>query len=225
MNISFSGAPAEQRQSPALRIVMTAVFAALTLLATFVFKIQTPAFGYIHIGECFVILSGIMLGPLYGGLAAGIGSGLADLLGGYAIWAPGTFFIKLASAAAAGLLFRTLSGHAKRSGNAAFQTESPENDTFNGESEKPSRKTKKAGHFFPAVIIGGVSGEAVMILGYFLYNILVICLANGSFTHAGFASAVSLSVLDIPFNLIQAAVGIVLAVLLAPLFKKLSGRG
>ena len=54
------------------QIVMTAMFAALTLLATFIIKIQTPTFGYIHLGDAFVLLSGFFLGPFLGGLAAGI---------------------------------------------------------------------------------------------------------------------------------------------------------
>ena len=79
-------------------IVMAAMFAALTLVATSVLKISTPAFGYIHVGDTFVILSGIIMGSLLGPFAAGIGAGLADLLGGFAIWAPGTTVIKFLTA-------------------------------------------------------------------------------------------------------------------------------
>ena len=87
------------------QIVMTAMFAALTLLATFIIKIQTPTFGYIHLGDAFVLLSGFFLGPFLGGLAAGIGSALSDLLGGYAIWVPGTFVIKYFTAFVAAFVF------------------------------------------------------------------------------------------------------------------------
>ena len=83
-----------QKSNPTKTIAVTAMFAALTLLATSVLKIPTPTMGYIHIGDAFVLLSGICLGPIYGGLAAGIGSALADLLGGYVAWVPGTFLIK-----------------------------------------------------------------------------------------------------------------------------------
>ncbi len=39
-------------------------------LATFIIKI--PVFqGYIHLGDAFTLLSGIILGPLYGALPAG----------------------------------------------------------------------------------------------------------------------------------------------------------
>ena len=65
------------------KIVMTALFAALACVATMSIRIPTPGTsGYIHPGDAIVILSGIILGPAYGFLAAGIGSCMADLLGG-----------------------------------------------------------------------------------------------------------------------------------------------
>ena len=66
------------------KLVLTALFAALTCVATMIIRIPTPGTGgYIHPGDALVILSGIILGPLYGFLAAGLGSCLSDFLGGY----------------------------------------------------------------------------------------------------------------------------------------------
>lgn len=77
------------------KLVMAALFAALTYVATSVIKIPTPGTGgYIHPGDAIVILSGIFLGPVYGGLSAAIGSMLSDLLGGYMNYVPITFVIK-----------------------------------------------------------------------------------------------------------------------------------
>lgn len=77
------------------RIVFSALFAALTCVATMSIKVPTPGTGgYIHPGDAVVILSGILLGPLYGALAGGIGSAMADLIGGYFIYVPITFVIK-----------------------------------------------------------------------------------------------------------------------------------
>src|SRR5574344_1143290 len=76
------------------KITITALFAALTFVATMVIKIPTPGTsGYIHPGDALVILSGVFLGPVYGFLAAGLGSMLSDLLGGYFLYAPVTFLI------------------------------------------------------------------------------------------------------------------------------------
>ena len=41
-----------------------------------------------------MLLCGWLLGPIYGALAAGIGSGLADVLSSWVIYAPATFVIK-----------------------------------------------------------------------------------------------------------------------------------
>ena len=75
-----------------LRIVLTALMAAMACVATMVIKIPIPATGgYINLGDSIVLLSGVVLGPVYGGLAAGLGSALADLRGGYGVFAPATF--------------------------------------------------------------------------------------------------------------------------------------
>ena len=91
-----------------LRIVLTALMAAMACVATMVIKIPIPATGgYINLGDSIVLLSGVVLGPVYGGLAAGLGSALADLLGGYVVFAPATFLIKALMAVAIGLIIRT----------------------------------------------------------------------------------------------------------------------
>lgn len=77
------------------RLILAALFAALTCAATLSVRIPTPGTnGYIHPGDALVILSGIFLGTQYGFLAAGLGSALADFLGGYFIYLPFTFLIK-----------------------------------------------------------------------------------------------------------------------------------
>jgi uncharacterized membrane protein len=50
--------------------------------------------GYVNIGDAAVIAVAMILGRRLGWLAGGLGSALADLLGGYAHWAPWTFIIK-----------------------------------------------------------------------------------------------------------------------------------
>jgi uncharacterized membrane protein len=91
-------------QTKTMKIVLAGLFAALTCVATMLIRIPTFK-GYVHIGDCMVIASGIILGPVIGGLAAGIGSMLADLLGGYYVFSIATFVIKLLAAMAAGFTF------------------------------------------------------------------------------------------------------------------------
>lgn len=89
-------------------IVSAALLAALTTVATMVIKIPTPTQGYIHLGDGMVLLCGILLGPGLGAVAAGIGSMLADLFGGYLAWVPGTFAIKALTALVGGWLYHRL---------------------------------------------------------------------------------------------------------------------
>lgn len=93
------------------RLVLSAMLAALVVAATMVVKIPSPTNGYVNLGDCFVLLAAWLLGPWYGGAAAGIGSMLTDLLSGYPHYAPGTLIIKGLDAVAAALVFRSLGNH------------------------------------------------------------------------------------------------------------------
>ena len=101
------------------KIVMASLLAAFTCVATMSIRIPTPGTGgYIHPGDAVVILSGVILGPSWGLLAAGIGSAMADMIGGYFIYVPITFAIKGAVAFAAGMIYRNM-GKTSRSRYAA----------------------------------------------------------------------------------------------------------
>ncbi len=173
-------------------IVAAAMLAALTCIATMIIKIPTPTFGYIHLGDGFVLLCGILLGPLYGALSAGIGSMFADLFSGYAAFVPATFVIKAVTALIASVLFRLL--------RKLFASASGE---------------------YAGVLIAGVTGEAFMVIGYFVYEIFLAMIAAGQFTNTAFAAGVSSSATGIPFNIVQGFAGIVITVLLLPLLKKI----
>lgn len=90
------------------KLVLSALMAALCTVMTMVIQVPSPMQGYVNLGDCAVLISAWMLGPLYGGAAAGIGSALADLLSGYAHYVPGTFAIKSLMAAAAALILRAM---------------------------------------------------------------------------------------------------------------------
>lgn len=97
------------------KIVMAALFAALACVATMSIRIPTPGTnGYIHPGDAIVILSGVVLGPVWGLLAAGIGSAMADLLGGYFVYVPITFAVKGLIALFAGLVYQKMATDKKK---------------------------------------------------------------------------------------------------------------
>ena len=94
--------------------VLTAMFMALVCVATMSIRIPTPGTnGYIHPGDALVVLSGFFLGPVYGFLAGGIGSAMADLIGGYFLYVPITFLIKGMGALVAGYMFQKLGATTK----------------------------------------------------------------------------------------------------------------
>ena len=150
------------------KLVLSAMFAALSCAATMVIQIPI-ATGYLNFGDGLCLLAGWILGPWYGFAAAGLGSALADLLAGYGAYVPATFVIKGLVALIAALLLRLV---------------------------------RKAG--MPAVwqlALSALPAEAAMVLGYFSFETLVL----------GETAAAAAAV---PNNLLQAAAGIVLAVLL-----------
>ncbi len=82
-------------RSPVYRLVLVALTMALVTLMTMIIQIPNPASqGYINFGDSIIFVTGVVFGPFFGLLAGGIGSALADLLSGYAQYAPWTLIIK-----------------------------------------------------------------------------------------------------------------------------------
>lgn len=120
------------------KLVTAALLAAMTCVATMIIKIPTPTFGYIHLGDGFVLLCGVVLGPLPGALA-----------------------------------------------------------------------------------IGGIVGEAIMVIGYFLYETGLAALGSGALNQASIAAGIASSATGIPFNIVQGVVGIILSLILLPVLSKI----
>ena len=71
---------------------------------------------------------------------------------------------------------------------------------------------------FPALVISGIFGEAVMVLGYFLFEIFMLAVLNGSSTSAATIAATA-SVIP---NVVQGVFGVIISTVLYPiLYKKL----
>jgi uncharacterized repeat protein (TIGR04002 family) len=78
-------------------ICLAAVMAAIIFVFTQFFHIPSHT-GYTHIGDAFVYLAGALLPWPYAMCAGAVGAALADLLSGYAIWAPASILIKALTA-------------------------------------------------------------------------------------------------------------------------------
>lgn len=160
-----------------LKLCVSGMFAALICVATMMIRIPMPICGYVNFGDCFVILAAMILGPVYGFAAGGIGSTLADLFAGYAQYIPGTFVIKGLVAAAAALI-----AHAflKKSGKLRL----------------------------PGYMVGSITGEIIMIGGYYLYEAAAL--------GYGFAGAFGF----VAGNAVQGAFGVALGVILVQVIAK-----
>jgi uncharacterized membrane protein len=94
------------RKNTPVTVALTGLMGALVFVATYL-NIPIPVLGdktMIGLGNVFCILSGLLLGPVYGGAAAGIGSFLFDLLGGWASSAPFTLVFKFLMAFVCGII-------------------------------------------------------------------------------------------------------------------------
>ncbi len=139
--------------SPTRNLAFSALFAALCCVGTLVIVIPLPV-GYFNAGDVFVLLSGWCLGPLYGAIAAGLGSALADVISGFPIYAVATFFIKALDALVAYFVC------------SAFK-----------------KFIKKERFDLLSRAFSAILGECVMIVGYFLYESVLygVLAASGSF--------------------------------------------
>ena len=191
-----SGKTQETVSSSRLRLAVTsALFAALTFVGTFIIKVPTVTNGYIHPGDGFVILSGVFLGPLWGGLAAGFGSMLSDLIAGYITYVPATFIIKALVAVIASGLTALLQKFMQNKKNVV------------------------------PVITGGVVGEIFMVIAYFVFEtFLAVFTATGGFTASSFNAALAASAAGIPANIIQGVFGVIIAAMLYPILRPLVNK-
>ncbi|MBM9518582.1 ECF transporter S component [Desulforhopalus vacuolatus] len=66
----------------------------VVLLTTLFVRIPIPSRGYFNFGDVAVVFAGLVLGARGGCIAGGLGSALADVIGGFAMFAPLTLVAK-----------------------------------------------------------------------------------------------------------------------------------
>lgn len=80
------------RQLETRQIVLAGVMIALVAVFTLAIRVPfAPTRGYFNFSDVAVFFAGFAFGPWMGLIAGGIGAGLADVVGGYAMFAPLTF--------------------------------------------------------------------------------------------------------------------------------------
>ena len=184
-NKHTSGSSRSEKNDNTLIFVTTAMMTAMVMIATTFFKIPN-AMGYIHLGDGFVLLAAIILPKKYACFAGGVGAGLADIYGGYAVWAPWTLVIKIVMVLIVQLFFDFL--------------------------------TKRASNGKHIAKIAGIPFAEL-----FAYVLAVLWAVSGYYVAQGFISGNWIApVADVPGNVLQAAVGSVIAILVSVTLEKTS---
>ena len=178
INKHTSGSSRSEKSDNTLIFVTTAMMTAMVMIATTFFKIPN-AMGYIHLGDGLVLLSAIILPKKYACFAGGVGAGLADVYGGYAVWAPWTLVIKIVMVLIVQLFFDFLM---KRASNGKH--------------------------------IAKIAG--IPFAEFFAYVLAVLWTVSGYYVAQGFISGNwAAPIADVPGNVLQAAVGSVIAILVS----------
>jgi uncharacterized membrane protein len=83
----------EKQSTPAaLRIATLAVLIAVTAVFTYMIRIPVaPTRGYINFGDVAIFFTALTFGPVTALITGGLGTALADIISGYAQWAPFSF--------------------------------------------------------------------------------------------------------------------------------------
>ena len=89
------------------KIVIGAMIMCLTMLMTVAVRIPVPLTqGYVHLGDSMVFFGVMIMGRKYGAICGGFGAARADVIGGFAMWAPWTLAIKAMTAFIMGTVLR-----------------------------------------------------------------------------------------------------------------------
>ncbi len=100
--------PNVKRQiSPAFKVSSVAILTAITAVFTLVVRIPiAPTRGYINLGDVAIYFTAFTLGPITAMIAGALGTGLADIIGGYPQWSIISFFIHGIQGFAVGAVMR-----------------------------------------------------------------------------------------------------------------------
>jgi uncharacterized membrane protein len=104
-----------------INIALLGIMTALAAIMTIVIQIPYPGTsGYFNFGDTMVMLGGLLLGPVGGFFAGGIGSALADIVTGYTFYAPITLIVKGLEGMAVGYLSSKAQKEARLNGRDIF---------------------------------------------------------------------------------------------------------
>jgi len=91
-----------------MKTFLIILLAGATAALTIVIRIPIPGTGgYLNFGDIGVVFCGLFLGKKWGAVAGGVGSAMADIIGGFFIFAPVTLIAKGFEGFLAGIIGET----------------------------------------------------------------------------------------------------------------------
>lgn len=120
-NSAASASKSREKSGTVRMVAYSALFAALTYVVFTYLSIRIPLPGSgqisIHLGNAFLVLGALLLGPFYGAVGGALGLTLADLLDPvYIVEAPVTFIVKFLIGFIAGIIAHKI-GHIRTEKN------------------------------------------------------------------------------------------------------------
>ena len=96
----------------ALRISLLVISAAIVAVFTLIVRIPSMIGGYISLCDAAITFVSIAFGPVVGFVAGGLGTAMADIVGGYPQWALISFIVHGVEGLVIGIILKRLPGWA-----------------------------------------------------------------------------------------------------------------
>jgi uncharacterized membrane protein len=82
-----------KKQKAVIQLSLMAIMSALVTAGTLIVRIPNPMGGYFNVGDVMIFVAALTFSPLIGGVAGGLGSAIADIIG-FPLFAVPTLVIK-----------------------------------------------------------------------------------------------------------------------------------
>jgi uncharacterized membrane protein len=82
-----------EKQKAVIQLSLMAIMSALVTLGTLIIRIPNGMGGYFNVGDVMIFVAALTFDPIIGGVAGGVGSAIADIIG-YPVFAIPTLIIK-----------------------------------------------------------------------------------------------------------------------------------
>jgi len=70
-----------KQQNAVIQISLIAIMSALVAVGTLIIRIPNPMGGYFNVGDVMIFVAALTFNPFVGGIAGGLGSAIADVIG------------------------------------------------------------------------------------------------------------------------------------------------